>query len=1329
MNIIKQNGGDLNWFNAAINGDITLLKANLQCGNLKNIKMFASCRDINIVNIDGNTALMLAIINNHIDIIKFLLSYEMININIINQNGETALLLGFINNNIPIINLLFTKGVKINFKPAGSELYNNRINNILHNIIINDKIDYFILFIEGGLDINRLINNTNYITILMYALKYSRINIIKQILSYPSININSVDIKGNTALFYAVKYNNNNEVIKLLLSYNNINVNIIDKKENTVLILAVSNNNTNTTKELLSHKTINPNLINNINILGETALLVALVNNDNNNNNNDMINLLFLYGAKLNLQIVSSKINIISSSSYNVILNKLVKNIIINSNIDMVKKFIDNGFDINYMIHNNTLLMYAFEYSNIDMIKLLLSYPSVNINTIDNNGNSILLNAIIANNIEVVRLLLVYPSINVNIINNKNNTVLINATINNNVDMVILLLSSKMIEPNLINYVNKNSMNAVLIALYNKNYTIMKLLLSNGATFNLDKFNMDLQILYENILLTEIKNDNIDIIKLFLDNGLNINYIINNITLLMYAIKNSSIKVIKLLLSYPSININTIDNNGNTALLYAIINNNIEVVKQLLLYPSINVNIINNENNTVLILACINDNVRMVILLLSYIKPNLINYVNKNSMNAVLIASYNKNYTIMNLLLSNGATFNLNTFNNELQILYENIVITAVEDDNMDLIKLFLDNGLDNNTLVKNITLFLYAVVENSIKIINLLLSYPNIISNISIINSNGNTALIYAINNEYLDVIKLLFLKGAILILKEEDTPQYKLYINTLNSILPYIIKYNIDILKILIAHGIYYKNTLFMFSMVYNYDLENIEIIINNTDIKNINNLELQYVCKNNLVYILNILIKKNIDINQIIDSDNDYTIIMYSILHSNDNFIYLLLANNANIYYTNKYDKSVLTMAIEYDKPNIISLFQPSTIIKNGHTLEPIPFNKATFKKQITDDLLTFFNINFDLNAINPDGMNSSYDIMKSVFNNTIKIKNISYIIKNTLTIDLNNNITFMDNSIIPSNNTDFKYIDTIGEGSYNKVSKYISNNNDYIFREYKDQNNLFECFYENLKHLILYIIICRYISMIKIIPKPIAMCVYNGVLTKKHNTYIGFISESGKYDFYTYMNKISQRDSLRIFFNIYKDLYNINNIPNMELCFIHNDMKPANVVITSLNFPLLIDFGLSSFKINDISFYEAYYETGKFNNKNILNNRMYSLLCDSIVFLYNMNYYNFSYNIIDDINSIYNIKNFKAIIFKIKTNYGYSFHYSHIYKLLFSDSYKIFIFNKYTYIYKPDDLLKAMHIKPDKVLVYDINIYYDKYIKYKNKYNLLKNQKKI
>ena len=1153
MNIIKQNGGDLNWFNAAINGDITLLKANLQCGNLKNIKMFASCRDINIVNIDGNTALMLAIINNHIDIIKFLLSYEMININIINQNGETALLLGFINNNIPIINLLFTKGVKINFKPAGSELYNNRINNILHNIIINDKIDYFILFIEGGLDINRLINNTNYITILMYALKYSRINIIKQILSYPSININSVDIKGNTALFYAVKYNNNNEVIKLLLSYNNINVNIIDKKENTVLILAVSNNNTNTTKELLSHKTINPNLINNINILGETALLVALVNNDNTNNNNDMINLLFLYGAKLNLQIVSSKINIISSSSYNVILNKLVKNIIINSNIDMVKKFIDNGFDINYMIHNNTLLMYAFEYSNIDMIKLLLSYPSININTIDNNGN--------------------------------------------------------------------------------------------------------------------------------------------------------------------------------TALLYAIINNNIEVVKQLLLYPSINVNIINNENNTVLILACINDNVRMVILLLSYIKPNLINYVNKNSMNAVLIASYNKNYTIMNLLLSNGATFNLNTFNNELQILYENIVITAVEDDNMDLIKLFLDNGLDNNTLVKNITLFLYAVVENSIKIINLLLSYPNIISNISIINSNGNTALIYAINNEYLDVIKLLFLKGAILILKEEDTPQYKLYINTLNSILPYIIKYNIDILKILIAHGIYYKNTLFMFSMVYNYDLENIEIIINNTDIKNINNLELQYVCKNNLVYILNILIKKNIDINQIIDSDNDYTIIMYSILHSNDNFIYLLLANNANIYYTNKYDKSVLTMAIEYDKPNIISLFQPSTIIKNGHTLEPIPFNKATFKKQITDDLLIFFNINFDLNAINPDGMNSSYDIMKSVFNNTIKIKNISEIIINTLTIDLNNNITFMDNSIIPSNNTDFKYIDTIGEGSYNKVSKYISNNNDYIFREYKDQNNLFECFYENLKHLILYIIICRYISMIKIIPKPIAMCVYNGVLTKKHNTYIGFISESGKYDFYTYMNKISQRDSLRIFFNIYKDLYNINNIPNMELCFIHNDMKPANVVITSLNFPLLIDFGLSSFKINDISFYEAYYETGKFNNKNILNNRMYSLLCDSIVFLYNMNYYNFSYNIIDDINSIYNIKNFKAIIFKIKTNYGYSFHYSHIYKLLFSDSYKIFIFNKYTYIYKPDDLLKAMHIKPDKVLVYDINIYYDKYIKYKNKYNLLKNQKKI
>ena len=162
-----------------------------------------------------------------------------------------------------------------------------------------------------------------------------------------------------------------------------------------------SNNNIDIMKELLSHKTINPKLINNINILGETALLVALVNNDINNY--DMINLLFKNRAKFNLQIVSNKINIIS---YNVILNKLVKSIIINSNIDIVKKILDNGFDINYMINNYTLLMYAFEYSNIDMVKLLLSFPSININTIDNNGNTILLNAIIANNIEVVKLLL-----------------------------------------------------------------------------------------------------------------------------------------------------------------------------------------------------------------------------------------------------------------------------------------------------------------------------------------------------------------------------------------------------------------------------------------------------------------------------------------------------------------------------------------------------------------------------------------------------------------------------------------------------------------------------------------------------------------------------------------------------------------------------------------------------------------------------------------------------------------------------------------------------------------------------------------------------------
>jgi hypothetical protein len=125
---------------------------------------------------------------------------------------------------------------------------------------------------------------------------------------------------------------------------------------------------------------------------------------------------------------------------------------------------------------------------------------------------------------------------------------------------------------------------------------------------------------------------------------------------------------------------------------------------------------------------------------------------------------------------------------------------------------------------------------------------------------------------------------------------------------------------------------------------------------------------------------------------------------------------------------------------------------------------------------------------------------------------------------------------------------------------------------------------ESFYENMKHLILYILIRKYIGKLKFIPQ-----IYHlGILRKsKNDISIICIMEKGNFILGDYINTVPFIDTQKVFLKIYNSLFIIED--KLKMNFKHNDFKENNILVSSDGKPLLIDFGFCEFKIDTISFH--------------------------------------------------------------------------------------------------------------------------------------------
>jgi len=125
---------------------------------------------------------------------------------------------------------------------------------------------------------------------------------------------------------------------------------------------------------------------------------------------------------------------------------------------------------------------------------------------------------------------------------------------------------------------------------------------------------------------------------------------------------------------------------------------------------------------------------------------------------------------------------------------------------------------------------------------------------------------------------------------------------------------------------------------------------------------------------------------------------------------------------------------------------------------------------------------------------------------------------------------------------------------------------------------------QSFYENMKHLILYILIRKFIGKLKFIPQMYHL----GILKEsKDKIAIICIMEKGGVILGDYINTVTFIDNQKLFLKIYNSLFIIED--KLKINFKHNDFKENNILVSSDGKPMLIDFGFCEFKIDTISFH--------------------------------------------------------------------------------------------------------------------------------------------
>jgi len=313
------------------------------------------------------------------------------------------------------------------------------------------------------------------------------------------------------------------------------------------------------------------------------------------------------------------------------------------NDIEIFKYLLEHGADCNTKNDNGiSLLLLIIHNNKYEMLKELMEYE-VNINEKDINGNSSLMKAVNQNNEELVELLIDYGNdneipININNKDEYNNYPLFQAIKYNNLDIVISLINYG-VHHNIDMNIQDENGNTPLILSYSLGYKeIFKYLVKY-----LDVNRKDSQ--GKNVLFYAIDEEDEESIKYLINIGADIN-IKDSLSncILDYAIKKGNVSIIKILLQKFNINVNEINNEGDTPIISIIKSDKYEIkekeeIVNKLIEKGCNINFIDKESKSSLIYAINKSYVYITKLLLN--NGAIIKEESKNSLNKLNQLGFN----------------------------------------------------------------------------------------------------------------------------------------------------------------------------------------------------------------------------------------------------------------------------------------------------------------------------------------------------------------------------------------------------------------------------------------------------------------------------------------------------------------------------------------------------------------------------------------------------------------------------------------------------------------------------------------------------------------
>lgn len=531
--------------------------------------------------------------------------------------------------------------------------------------------------------------------------------------------------------------------------------------------------------------------------------------------------------------------------------------------------------------NDNQKIFTAIKGNNVDYISLLIKNKA-NLSEIfdDESTYNPLDYAIINNKLKIVKLLVEY-GLEIEPENDYEDYSSLELAVESNNKDILDYLISKGANINFINAQGKTLLDAAIVK---NNYEMIEYLISKGIK-------MDKEILSSSIYYAIEKNSSLKIIKYLISKGADLrsSSLEGLISPIFQALKNNNYEVLEFLVN-DELDIYDLDANENTPLDIAIYNKDYKAINLLLE----KIEFANNKSfKSLFTLLMVNDSVST-----NLFKEKLKKFIETNKSllsktDLCMYASFIGDKTIITELLNDG--FNINIIDNYKM----NALMWASFSNNIEIVKLLLDKSID-----------------------------------INVQNENGLTALMFSCLNNNKDIVKYLLEKDA----------NYKLLNN--------------------------YKSSTYEIC-TFKDSLESLLILLDYND-----NIDKKYLLNtasyNGSFNITKYLIKNGVEYSKM--EEEDTSPLLLASQQGNFDIVKLLIENGVNINEVDKDGNTSLHYSVENNNKEIFKYlvnYGANLNLKNQIGNTPLMLAIYNYQLDLAKDLI---NSGADLNIKNEDGWNA-------------------------------------------------------------------------------------------------------------------------------------------------------------------------------------------------------------------------------------------------------------------------------------------------------------------------------------------------------------------